>query len=380
MSVVTVCALAATTLALGLLLAAMPYFTCSSECFAVTVPSSAHDDMRLISLKRGYFKTMAAITTACTLLSLYTGVLIVQGLGGDQDAKAASLGIALEIASMLLPVFASFLLMLRNRRKVIAVKREEGWAASGSVRSAVVNEPDLPGPVPLFWNLIYIVIMLATAAVGLVLYPDIPDLIPMHSDLAGNVDRWAEKSVVTVLVIPLLIEAFLGLVCFACHAFIVCSKRPNDPDHPAASALAYGMFARAQSICILLIGAVLSGAVGFSFILSAARLLSMGQIGTICIVLTLLVVVGVVALCVVYGQNGSRLLARMKASPLMPQDDDEHWKLGILYFNRDDPSLFLPKRFGVGWTINFARPAAWLLTLCVFAADAAVLAMLLILA
>ena len=26
---------------------------------------------------------------------------------------------------------------------------------------------------------------------------------------------------------------------------------------------------------------------------------------------------------------------------------------------RKTPSVFLPKRFGVGWTINFSRPAAW---------------------
>ena len=26
-----------------------------------------------------------------------------------------------------------------------------------------------------------------------------------------------------------------------------------------------------------------------------------------------------------------------------------------------DPSLFVPKRFGAGWTVNLARPPAWLL-------------------
>lgn len=29
--------------------------------------------------------------------------------------------------------------------------------------------------------------------------------------------------------------------------------------------------------------------------------------------------------------------------------------------NRDDASLFLPERFGIGWTINWGRPAAWAL-------------------
>jgi uncharacterized membrane protein len=38
-------------------------------------------------------------------------------------------------------------------------------------------------------------------------------------------------------------------------------------------------------------------------------------------------------------------------------DDDRFWKAGILYLNRDDPALFVQRRFGVGWTVNIGRPA-----------------------
>ena len=33
----------------------------------------------------------------------------------------------------------------------------------------------------------------------------------------------------------------------------------------------------------------------------------------------------------------------------------------MLYFNADDPALFVEKRFGIGYTLNFGRPSAWLL-------------------
>ena len=33
---------------------------------------------------------------------------------------------------------------------------------------------------------------------------------------------------------------------------------------------------------------------------------------------------------------------------------------GIFYFNPDDPAVWVPKRFGIGYTLNFARPAAWI--------------------
>ncbi len=38
----------------------------------------------------------------------------------------------------------------------------------------------------------------------------------------------------------------------------------------------------------------------------------------------------------------------------------EAWKAGVFYFNREDPALFVPKRFGIGYTINFANRWAWL--------------------
>ena len=41
--------------------------------------------------------------------------------------------------------------------------------------------------------------------------------------------------------------------------------------------------------------------------------------------------------------------------------DDPHWVGGIFFFNRDDKRAFVPKRFGLGWTPNFAHPISWLL-------------------
>jgi len=42
---------------------------------------------------------------------------------------------------------------------------------------------------------------------------------------------------------------------------------------------------------------------------------------------------------------------------------DRAWKLGMIYFNPDDPALWLEKRFGVGYTLNFGRPMAWVIIL-----------------
>ncbi len=45
----------------------------------------------------------------------------------------------------------------------------------------------------------------------------------------------------------------------------------------------------------------------------------------------------------------------------LPDANPNHWRLGIFYFNRQDRRLFVPKRRGFGWTLNFANIWAWLL-------------------
>jgi uncharacterized membrane protein len=40
------------------------------------------------------------------------------------------------------------------------------------------------------------------------------------------------------------------------------------------------------------------------------------------------------------------------------RDDNRYCYGGFLYNNPDDPDLFVPKRFGLGWTINFGHPQA----------------------
>ena len=39
----------------------------------------------------------------------------------------------------------------------------------------------------------------------------------------------------------------------------------------------------------------------------------------------------------------------------VPSEED-YWKLGIFYYNPSDSRIFLPKRTGLGFTFNFAKP------------------------
>ena len=146
------------------------------------------------------------------------------------------------------------------------------------------------------------------------------------------------------------------------HWTILRSKRPSNPSAPATSALAYGMFARAQSILLVAGGLALS-VLGPVMELSFIGVTGLEQAGVFVVALALVIVVGSIVVSLVYGQGGSRVFSRMAASERLLADDDEHWKLGVFYYNPDDASLFLPERFGIGWTMNWARPAVWAIML-----------------
>jgi uncharacterized membrane protein len=47
--------------------------------------------------------------------------------------------------------------------------------------------------------------------------------------------------------------------------------------------------------------------------------------------------------------------------------DTRFWKAGVFYVNPEDSALFVPKRYGFGYTLNFGRPAAWVFMAVVLA-------------
>jgi uncharacterized membrane protein len=38
-----------------------------------------------------------------------------------------------------------------------------------------------------------------------------------------------------------------------------------------------------------------------------------------------------------------------------------HWRFGVFYFDENDPRIWAPKRTNLGWTLNFAHKASWLI-------------------
>lgn len=334
----------------GIMTIVTPFLMRRGEVFAVTVPDTAAHDPYLRRLKRCYALIMSALTAVLTAVGAFGAFT------GD-----AGLALAVLCVGMLLLCVGSYGLMLYFRAKVQSYKKEQGWQASACESVAVVGDAPVPRAVSLKWNLLYLPVIAVTLAIGAVGYAQMPDLIPQHMNFQGEVTEYMEKTPFTILV-PALIVAFVAACMAFAHWTILRSKRPSNPSAPATSALAYGMFARAQSILLVAGGLALS-LLGPVMELSFIGVIGLGQAGVFVVALALVIVVGSIVISLVYGQGGSRVFSRMAASERLLADDDEHWKLGVFYYNPDDASLFLPERFGIGWTMNWARPAVWAIML-----------------
>jgi uncharacterized membrane protein len=79
------------------------------------------------------------------------------------------------------------------------------------------------------------------------------------------------------------------------------------------------------------------------------------------LVVVVTILAGVVVAVVVLARNNRVRDAGEADTGLTHRDDDKYWRGGMFYVNRDDHTLLVPRRFGLGWTLNFGNPRAAML-------------------
>jgi len=332
----------------GGLLAMTPMLLKHSEVFAVTVPPAEFHSPELTGMRRRYCAlllgaTVLAIIVACFCLTISENAFFV----------------AYTVSTLVL-IVVSFALYLFFRSKVLALKAQRGWTVqAGEAASAVITPEALASPPSIYWNLLYVAVVIVTLVIGIVFYPHMPAQVPTNTNLAGNVTHYAAKSFNVLLFAP-LIQAFLGVIMTFVYWMIGRARRDIDPAHPLTTAEHSALFTRAQSMFTLGMGLALTASM-IAMQLSMVGKLSVNIAGLIIIVVTVASLFVLVAISIKYGQSGARLGHPAQDSDEISRDDDNHWRLGVFYFNPDDPAVFVPKRFGIGWTNNYARPLTWVL-------------------
>ena len=326
----------------------MPSLTPPTLQFGVRVPGDRAGEPVIAAQRRLYRWGTAAVTALAV-----AGVFLLSG-----HAPAEPLAV---VAAVVL--FAA--LYVHAHRRVRAAKEAGDWFAGH--RQTVVADTSLrtdPVRYPWLWAVPPLLLPAATIVTGAVRYPRMPDRIVTHYGAGGHADHIAAKSFGTVFG-PLPAQVLLTALLLVLARVAVRSRAQLDAEDPNAGQR-HRRYVTAISRTLLALAAVVNA--GFL----AAALVVWGVIdapGTTVVLLggvpPLLMAAVAVVITVRLGQNGSRLplpsVRNGGAGTTVNRDDDRLYRLGLFYVNGDDPALFVPKRFGVGWTINFGRPLAWML-------------------
>ncbi|GAB2741072.1 DUF1648 domain-containing protein [Kitasatospora kifunensis] len=342
---------------IGLLLLAAawltPSFTLATLPFGVRVPSERVQEPVVTEQRRAYRWWIAL--AGSTVLAAGTA----WGLGTDATAAAP-----VTLVAVLTVQLAGY---LRAHRAIAAVKQREEWF--GGLRQGVAADTSLrtdPARFPWPWALPAVLLTLGTAVAGVVRYPSMPAQLAMHFNGPGQADRLAAKSVGTAFA-PVFAQLGTTLLLLLVSWLSFRARPELDPARVKVTADQHRRFLARMARCLMALtfAADLTIALFGWRIWDGARALS--PLPLMLPVALALAVVLVVALR--SGQHGSRIPVAEPAEPadsadsagtapaLVHRDDDRYWRLGgLFYLNRADSAAFVPKRFGVGWTINLGSP------------------------
>jgi uncharacterized membrane protein len=79
------------------------------------------------------------------------------------------------------------------------------------------------------------------------------------------------------------------------------------------------------------------------------------------LVVVLPILAAVIVAVVVLARNNRERDEGEEDTGLTHREDDKYWRGGLFYINREDHALMVPRRFGLGWTLNFGNPRAAML-------------------
>lgn len=238
---------------------------------------------------------------------------------------------------------------------LIAVSAAHAKTLPHAVAHSTVREASLaprPSQLPGGWilQLSPFALLLVTAAHLSVRWDQLPDRFSVHWGMNGMPNGWSTRTTMGVyspLYFGAGLVAMISLVAYA----VTHAARPlpasgggdQKTDHP-------------QRMALVLLGVELFVAAMLSLV---ALLPLMGSVGVAPVAITAVgIVVGVIFLSRWQSRGISNSAAGAHPGDGTP---DSCWKLGLFYFNPDDPALFVEKRVGIGYTINFARGAAWVI-------------------
>lgn len=220
------------------------------------------------------------------------------------------------------------------------------------VRNTITVEtgtPERQAVLSAAWVLLLVPLAGASALIAIVGYPDLPARIPTHFTLSGVPNAFTEKSWPAVLFLVFLHFVVAGIIAIS---FLFARRAPASVRGNPQAAPGSIRYRKVMSFLLLATGML---AQVIFLLIQIRQLVAFPMVWVS--VFSVLCGLSAVAMVIVYAR-----LVRVKKPQGNILDDDAKWVLGLFYYNPGDPSVFVEKRAGIGYTLNYARPIAWIFT------------------
>jgi uncharacterized membrane protein len=189
-------------------------------------------------------------------------------------------------------------------------------------------------------------------------WSEIPPRFPTHWGIDGRANSWAKKTAGAASVVPII---GAGTCLFLAVTFYAVAKGGRRVFNSGKKGEGESRYLRSVLWISLAMEYGLALIFGYLTLLPLPShlpfwlLIASEGVAQFGFIMALFVV------AIKKGHGGWRAAAGDKPAlpPVGDRTPDRCWKGGLIYYNPDDPALWVEKRFGIGWTTNFGHPGAW---------------------
>lgn len=332
---------------IGVIFWFMPRLTVASLFFAVTVPPELRDSAegRAITSR---FRWRVALLTAALMIAAMAWDLAT---AGQPVEKRAGGTLAVQFITLFVQVLGAFIFFQQARGRV-----RPHAVAPTTVREALLRPPR--PRLRRVMNVLSVGPFLLIAGAAYYIWrhwAELPERYPIHWNAAGHPNGWATKTPMSVGA-TLFVAAVMAAFLIGLNLLIRHTRRTHVSGGPGRRE------ERIRLVCeVLLVGMAYGMVLIFVPVTVWLPFRHTTELPGSFLAVTLgstlgFIIVMVGALIWAARQDG-------ETEPSGDRTDDRFWKWGLIYYNPGDPAILVEKRFGIGWTLNFGRPGAWILLL-----------------
>ncbi|OKL46898.1 hypothetical protein BSR28_05590 [Boudabousia liubingyangii] len=347
--------IAVTILLIATVMHFLPAYTPVDAPLGVSVPASRREDLVVLAAWQRFRKINAVSAVALLVIT------VILGVTGHE---------LINIAWIYLQIGVVFYNWISTRKLIQKAKTVQGWyqevhtALRGSTDAGKPLNVLDPIPVP-WWGFITSIVL--SAAFALLLWwrwADIPQSYPSHWGPDMQPDAWTQKSVLGVsagVIIALLFNFLMLAVTMIPWYGRINLRSTNTPLGRARLQSQMEMTQSLMGGLMILLTILLA-----PMALAPLETVSYYQVYLIIGALVLLAIY-LVLTYVLIGRAGKAAEAEVTQAlgdaATQPQweipDRDRFFKMGMFYYNPEDPALFVEKRSGVSVDFNYGNRRSW---------------------